>query len=77
MQTTLDRFFIAFDAIVERDGVGLREFCRELGTRHTSFIKQRAERDRNIIRPHWLEHIVVKYNVSPHWLLTGKGKIFK
>lgn len=77
MCTVTDRFFQAFDAIVERDGVGLRELCRELGARHTSFIKQRAERDRNIIRPHWLEHIVVKYGVSPRWLLTGEGQVFK
>ena len=76
METVTDRFYQAFDVLTANNRVGLREFCRELRTRHTSFLKQREERTRNIIRPHWLAHIAAKYDVSPSWLLLGKGEMF-
>jgi hypothetical protein len=76
METVTDRFYLAFDVLTSRGNTGLREFCREIKTRHSSFIKQREERHRNIIRPHWLNHIAAKYDVSPTWLLLGKGEMF-
>lgn len=42
-----------------------------------NFAKQMNNPSRAILRPSWLSLLVEQYNVSPLWLLTGRGKILR
>lgn len=76
MPTVTDRFFEAFDAILVRDAISIREFCRELGVDRRNFLKQRDDHSRCILKPEWLTFLVERYGVDSAWLLTGRGRMF-
>lgn len=71
-----DRFFAAFDTLVESGETRLQTFCREMDVDKRNFVKQRDDHARNIIKTFWLTFIVEKYDVSAYWLLTGHGRMF-
>lgn len=76
MQTVADRFFEAFDALLAMNQTKLQTFCKELNVDKRNFVKQQSDHTRSILKPHWLTFIVEKYDVSPRWLLTGRGQMF-
>lgn len=76
MQTVTDRFFLAFETLLAMGDTKEAPFCRELGVDRRNFAKQWEDHERNILKPFWLTHIVEHYNVSPRWLLTGRGQMF-
>ncbi len=71
------RFFEAFGDLVASGTTTASGFCEEAGIDRPNFLKQRREPGRNILRPSWLTHIVRKYGVSPDWLLTGRGSMYR
>lgn len=78
MPTVADRFFEAFDALLAMNQTKIQTFCREGGIDKRNFYKKRGDfENRREIPSAWLTFIVVQYDVSPRWLLTGKGKMFK
>lgn len=76
MQTVTDRFFEAFDALLVMGALKEAPFCKGLGVDRRNFLKQREDHGRNILKPSWLTFIVEHYDVSPRWLLTGRGQMF-
>lgn len=71
-----DRFFTAFDALIESGETLTQTFCREMSVDKRNFAKQRDDHSRQILKPFWLTFIVERFNVSAYWLLTGHGRMF-
>lgn len=76
MPTVTDRFFEAFDALLVMGALKEAPFCKGLGVDRRNFLKQKEDHGRNILKPSWLTFIVEHYDVSPRWLLTGRGQMF-
>ena len=75
MGTVTDRFFEAYDLLLQERKLSRNQICRELDIDRRNFEKQKADHSRRILRPEWLSHLVSRYGVSADWLLTGKGPI--
>ncbi|MCM1169721.1 MAG: hypothetical protein NC324_07280 [Bacteroides sp.] len=74
----VDRFFKALDHLKEQGIIhGHVNFAERHGINRRNMYKQKMEPERDILKPVWLTYLVIDYNVSPEWLLTGKGKILK
>lgn len=77
MQTVADRFFDAFDALLALGETKIQTFCREGGIDKRNFYKKRDNpEDRKDVPSRWLTYMVEHYDVSPRWLLTGRGRMF-
>ena len=71
-----DRFFIAFDALIESGETLTQTFCREMSVDKRNFAKQRDDHSRQILKPFWLTFIGERFNVSAYWLLTRHERMF-
>jgi len=82
MQTTdsqkiVLRFFAALETIIAKGEIrGKQTFTRRYNINRWNFLTLQKEPHRDIFQPAWLSYLVNDYNVSPGWLLTGKGKMF-
>ena len=74
--TPTDRFFQAYEELKTMGRTNQHRICRELHTDRRNFDKQALDHSRRILRPEWLSVLVLQYNVSADWLLTGRGWIF-
>lgn len=72
-ESVTDRFFLAYDRLLEERRLSRNQLCRELDIDRRNFEKQKADHARRILRPEWLSHLVLHYGISAHWLLTGEG----
>ena len=71
------RFFAALDLLREEGAVRSRsQFYARYGIARRNAEQQRADPSRHILRPAWLAALVTDYDLSPRWLLTGRGDIF-
>lgn len=71
-----DRFFAAFDILIESGRTKTQTFCREMNVDKRNFRKQQNDHTRQIIKPFWLTFVVERFGVSAYWLLTGHGQMF-
>lgn len=72
------RFFKAIDELVKlRKLRGVATFAKICGIDRRNLHHQRRDHTRGIFRVEWLAALVELWNVSPRWLLTGKGDIFE
>lgn len=70
------RFFEAMNYLKQNKVVhGLSTITSELGIDRRNLYKVKQEPDSRSLHLSWLTGLVVKYNVSPRWLLTGEGNI--
>ena len=76
MQTVVDRFFEAFEALKAEGRTNTQRFCREMGADKRNFYKKRRQVGDTSMMTAWLTFIVEQYGVSPLWLLTGAGSMF-
>lgn len=76
MATVTDRFFEAFDQLVELGRLSRNKFCIDTGTDRRNFGKQKEDHSRRIIHAEWLSYLVTEHKVSADWLLTGRGWMF-
>lgn len=75
--TVADRFFEAFAALKVARRTNTQRFCREMGADKRNFYKKQKQTGDTTITTSWLTFIVQRYNVSPLWLLTGRGPMFQ
>ena len=68
-----DRWFQAFDDLVQAGRTSKSRICLEMGVERRNFTKQQKDHSRAILRPEWLAFIVLRHGVSADWLLTGRG----
>lgn len=76
MTTIKDRFFFAIDTLMKQKVITRKGFCREINIDHSNFIAIHKGRGGREMKVQWLSTLVEKYNISPEWLLTGKGEMF-
>lgn len=68
-----DRWFQAYDDLRLAGRTNRSRICRELGVDRRNFAKQEKDHGRCILRVEWLSFLVLNYDVSADWLLTGRG----
>ena len=70
------RFFEALDYLKRNKIVrGISVITNELDIDRRNLYKVRRDPVNRSIRLAWVARLVVKYNISPIWLLTGEGCI--
>ena len=70
------RFFEAMNYLKHNNVVrGLSTITNELGIDRRNLYKVKRDPCSRSLRLSWLTGLVVKYNISPRWLLTGEGTI--
>lgn len=74
----IDRFFEAFDEIKKMGKIRfIQEFLDRYNIPKSSFYDARRIRESDRFQVSWLAHLINDYSVSPEWLFSGKGKMFK
>lgn len=56
---------------------GYKTFLRDYDINEGNFWHLQQDHSRKIFDVAWLAILVIEYNVSAHWLLTGEGDIFE
>ena len=76
-QKITQRFFEAVEALISRRDIrGQKTLSNELGIDNSIMCKLKKEPETFTLKPEYIHHIVVKFNVSAQWLITGRGKMF-
>ena len=75
-QQILRRFFEALYFLKKKRIIkGISTFLNQYNIDHRNFYRLKREPARDSFQTAWLMYLVNDYNVSPKWLLTGKGDI--
>lgn len=76
-QIIVKRFFEALQILKEKKIIrGKQTFTTRYGINRWNMLTLEKEPERDIFQVAWLTYLVEDYNVSPTWLLTGKGEFF-
>ncbi len=76
-QIIVKRFFEALQILKEKKIIrGKQTFTARYGINRWNMNTLEKEPERDIFQVAWLTYLVEDYNVSPSWLLTGKGEFF-
>lgn len=76
-QKIIGRFFEALHLLIERKEIrGKQTFTRKYDINRWNLLTLEKDRSRDIFQTAWLGYLVKDFNVSAHWLLTGKGDPF-
>lgn len=74
----ISRFFVALDLIVENNTIrGIKTYCDENNIDRRNLYNQRKDLDRGWFQVSWIYPLIINYNISADWLITGKGGMFK
>lgn len=73
------RFFQVLDLLKKQKIIrGLGTFCREYNIDRTRLSKiKNGTQGYKTIEPIWIAYLSVGYGISPDWIITGSGEIFK
>lgn len=75
-QKIIGRFFEALYYLKEQKVIrGKQTFTRQFGINRWNMNTLEKDHTRDIFQPAWLTYLVEEYDISPRWLLTGKGDI--
>lgn len=76
-QIIVKRFFEALQILKAHKIIrGKQTFTARYGINRWNMSTLEKEPARDIFQVAWLTYLVEDYNVSPTWLLTGKGEFF-
>ena len=76
-QIIVNRFFEALQTLKAHKIIrGKQTFTTRYGINRWNMNTLEKEPERDIFQVAWLTYLVEDYNVSPTWLLTGKGEFF-
>lgn len=74
----INRFYQAIGELVAMKRIrGKKTFADLYGINHGNFARVSTNPQSDMFQISWLSYIVKDFNVSPEWLLTGRGKMFK
>ena len=71
MNISANRRFLSIRTLL---GKTQAQFAFELGC-HTNTL-HRVEKEKNKLPTKWITYLSDKYNISPTWILLGKGELF-
>lgn len=71
------RFFEAIDALKSMKRIrGLQTFTRLYDINRWNLNHVKGNPETSVLKPEYLTYLVRDFDVSPLWLLTGRGKVF-
>ena len=77
-QAIIKRFFEAVDVLIQHKKIrGRQTYCNLYEIDKRNFYKQKNDLSRNYFEVAWLVPLVNDFNISSHWLMTGRGDMFK
>jgi hypothetical protein len=72
------RFKEALDYVRRIEGRGtVSEFGRKNGININQLSSTLSNPDKRILPPYWIAALCRDYEISPDWILTGRGKMLK
>lgn len=72
------RFFEALDMLKAQKRIrGLLTFTKAHNINYWNITTVRNQPESSVLKPEWMVYLIHDYNVSPEWLLTGRGGMFK
>ena len=75
-QQITKRFFEALAHLKFKGITTKNKFATENEINYRNFWRYEKHPEISMIRVTWLQELVIKYNISADWLLTGRGEIF-
>lgn len=76
-QEIVKRFFEALQLLKAAKVIrGKQTFTRRYGINRWNMNTLEKDPSRDIFQPAWLTYLVEDYDISPLWLLTGKGSFY-
>lgn len=77
-QEVIRRFFLALRTLIADKRIsGVQTFTRRYNINRRNFLTEEKSPERDMFQTAWLTVLVRDWGVSPGWLLTGGGKMFK
>lgn len=77
-QKIVARFFQALQILkADKKIRGKQTFTRQFNINRWNMLTLEKDLTRDIFQPAWLNYLVIHYNVSPLWLLTGEGDFYR
>lgn len=77
-QAIIKRFFEAVDVLIQHKKIrGRQTYCNLYEIDKRNFYKQKHDLSRGYFEVSWLVPLVNDFNISSHWLMTGRGEMFK
>lgn len=74
----IERFYLAINELIAMKRIrGKKTFAEKYGINRGNFSRVSAVPESDMFQVSWLTFIVQDFNVSPEWLLTGRGEMFK
>ena len=74
----IKRFFEALYALKERKIIlGKQTFTNMYGINRWNMNTLEKKPEKDIFQVAWLTYLVKDFNISPQWLLTGRGDMFQ
>lgn len=71
------RFFEAVDMLkAQKQMRGLLTFTKAHGINYWNITTVRNQPDISVLKPEWINYLVSDYNISPTWIITGRGNMF-
>lgn len=75
-QKIIERFFKALYYLKEQKIIrGKQTFTNKFNINRWNLNTLEKDKTRDIFQTAWLTYLVVEYNISAEWLLTGRGTI--
>lgn len=77
-QKIVNRFFEALH-ILKTCGMirGVKTFTDRYGINRRNLYQLERNPEKDILQLAWLAYLIVDYNISAMWLLTGEGDVFR
>ena len=75
-QKIIERFFKALYYLKEQKIIrGKQTFTNKFNINRWNLNTLEKDKTRDIFQTAWLTYLVIEYNISAEWLLTGRGPI--
>lgn len=74
----IERFYEALDVAIQLKLIrGLKTFTDKHGINRWNLITVKKNHQSDMFQLVWLSYIINDFNISPEWLMTGHGNMFK
>lgn len=72
-----NRFFEAIDMLkAQKQMRGLLTFTKAHDINYWNINTVRNQPEASVLKPEWINFLVSDYNISPAWIITGRGNMF-
>lgn len=77
-QIVAGRFFLALETLINDKHIrGVATFTKKYGINRRNLYQFKMNKEKDIFQVCWLTYLVLDYDVSAEWLLTGEGNFYK